>query len=82
MAITPDIEADGADLLVPMISHNFGLGFVPQGMAQAAIARREVFQVMLKEELPSRDICMITDPHHPHTNASRAFVKSINNLIG
>ena len=54
LAISPDIEADGADLLVPMISHNFGLGFVPQGMAQEAIDRGEVFRVTTDTDLPER----------------------------
>lgn len=81
LAITPDIEADGADLLVPMISHNFGLGFVPQGMATEAIDRGEVFSISINEQLPSRNICMVTDPHHPQTNASRTFVKSITSSI-
>ena len=77
IALTPDIETDSADLLVPMISHNFGLGFVPQDMAENAIGRGEVFRVALEKELPPRNICMITDPHHPQTNASREFVKMI-----
>ena len=77
IALTPDIETDSADLLVPMISHNFGLGFVPQEMAESAIKRGDVFRVKLENELPPRNICMITDPHHPQTNASREFVKMI-----
>ncbi|MBD5585780.1 MAG: LysR family transcriptional regulator [Clostridia bacterium] len=77
IAVTPDIEADSADLLVPMISHNFGLGFVPQDMAQKAIAKGDVFRVRLNKELPKRFIRMITDPHHPQTNASREFAKTI-----
>lgn len=75
--LTPDIEADSADLLVPMISHNFGLGFVPQDMAEAAIKRGEVFEIKLAQGLPERHICMVTDPNHPQTNASREFSKLI-----
>lgn len=71
IVITPDVEADGANLLVPMISHNFGIGFVPQAMADEAINRNEVFKVPLDYVMPKRYICMITDPHHPQTNASR-----------
>ncbi|MDE5721978.1 MAG: LysR family transcriptional regulator [Clostridia bacterium] len=77
MTLAPDIEADGADLLVPMISHNFGLGFVPQGMADDAISRGEVFRIPLDCELPERHICMIYDPHRPQTNASRELYKMI-----
>ncbi len=81
IALTPDIEADSADLLVPMISHNFGLGFVPQYMAETAIRRGEVFKVNIDSDLPKRSILMITDPHHPQTNASREFVKLITKNI-
>lgn len=81
LLLSPDIEADSADLLVPMISHNFGLGFVPQDMAQEAINRGEVFRVKLEKELPQRYICMITDPHHQQTNASREFTKFIMNRL-
>ena len=77
ISVTPDIEADSADLLIPMISHNFGLGFVPQGMAEGAISRGEVFRVPLDKEMPERRILMITDFHHPQTNASREFSKAI-----
>ncbi len=77
LTVTPDIEADSADLLVPMICHNFGLGFVPRGMAEAAIAREEIFEVALDKKLPERQICMVSDEHHPQTNASREFIKSI-----
>ncbi len=82
LAVTPDIEADSADLLIPMIAHNFGLGFVPQGMAERAIARGEVFRIPLEKELPERAICMITDPHHPQTNASREFTGTIKSRRG
>ncbi|MCD8372158.1 MAG: LysR family transcriptional regulator [Clostridia bacterium] len=81
LAITPDIEADGADLLVPMISHNLGIGFVPQSMADPAISRGEVFPVPLNYTMPARHILMITDPVHPQTNASRELRKMITESI-
>lgn len=81
LIITPDIEADGADLLVPMISHNLGLGFVPQSMAQPAITRNEVFPVPLDYKMPNRHICMIIDPHHPQTNASRELYRMIADTV-
>lgn len=77
LLLSPDSEADGADLLVPMVCHNFGLGFVPQSFAEDAIRRGEVFRIPLEQELPARQICLITDPHHPHTRASRELAKRI-----
>lgn len=81
LEVAPDIEPDGADLLVPMVSHNLGLAFVPQGMTREAVERGEVFRIPLKKELPPRKICLITDPHRPQTSASREFAKMILNEI-
>lgn len=77
LTVNPDIETDGADIMVSMICHNFGIGFVPQGMAESAINLGEAFRVNLDEELPERNICMVSDPHHPHTDASREFHKIV-----
>lgn len=77
LVISPDIELDGADLIVPMVTHNFGVGLVPQNMAEDAIQRNEVFRVRLQQELPARQVCLITDPNHPRTRASRELSKAI-----
>ena len=77
LVISPDIELDGADLIVPMVTHNFGVGFVPQNMAEDAIQHNEVFRVHLQQELPARQVCLITDPNHPRTRASRELSKAI-----
>lgn len=77
LVLSPDSEADGADLLVPMVCHNFGLGFVPESFAEDSIQRGEVFRVPLEQELPARQICLITDPLHPHSHASRLLAKLV-----
>lgn len=81
IAVTPDVEADGADLLVPMIGHNFGIGFVPEGIAAPAIERGEVFEVPLKYTMPKRCIYMVTDTHHPHSNASRELYRMVSDSV-
>lgn len=81
LTFAPEIESDSAHLIIQMVRHNLGLGFVPQGMAQEAIARGEVFKVNLEKELPPRYICLITDPRHPLTSASRELVRMINSRI-
>ncbi|MDE7439567.1 MAG: LysR family transcriptional regulator [Clostridia bacterium] len=81
LPFTPEIEPDNANLIVEMVRHNFGLGFVPQSLAEEAIGRGEIFKVNLEKELPPRHICLITDPYHPLTNASRELVRMINSRI-
>lgn len=81
LPFTPEIEPDSAHLIVQMVRNNFGLGFVPQNMTEEAISRGEVFKVDLEKELPPRHICLITDPHHPLTSASRELIRMINSQI-
>lgn len=81
LTFSPEIEADGADLIVPMISNNLGLGFVPQSMAKSAIARNRVFEVPLDYTMPTRQINMIVDPRHPQTRASIEFVDMVNQYL-
>lgn len=77
LPLKPEVETDAADQLAPMATHNFGLAFAPQSMAQTALERGEIFRIPLKTEAPKRQIYMITDPHHPQTNASRELYKRI-----
>lgn len=80
LIITPDAEADGADLLVPMIQHNLGLGFVPEAMAEDAVGRGEVFRIPLTEELPARYICMLYNPCYPQSTASEELIREIQKI--
>lgn len=77
VSIVPDIEADTADLLVPMVAHNWGLAFVPEDIAAEAIANEDIFEVQLKDPLPERYVCLVSDPHHPQTRASRELARMI-----
>ena len=81
LPFSPEIEPDSAHLIVQMVRHNFGLGFVPQCMADEPIERGEVFKVNLANELPERHICLITDPRHPLTSASRELIRTINSKL-
>lgn len=73
----PDIEPDSADLIVPMVEHNWGLAFCPEGMAQSAISDGRVFEIKLAEELPKRQVCVISDPSHPQSRAARELLRLI-----
>lgn len=77
----PDIEADGADIIVDTVKANLGLGFVPYSLAEAPLNNHEV--IALKHDLPlkERSIVMITSNTHSRSNASRQFVKMIKEKI-
>ncbi|MDE7311464.1 MAG: LysR family transcriptional regulator [Eubacterium sp.] len=56
-----DMEAATSDLLIPLIQNNFGIGFVPEKMAQPFISKQELVQIPLSCSLPKRDICLVSD---------------------
>ncbi len=62
LVLEPDIEVATADLILPMVKNNLGLGFLPQEFAVRALERGEIVQIQLKERLPQRKVCMVYDP--------------------
>ncbi len=67
----PDIELATADMILPVIMKDLGIGFVPEELAAPALEKGEVIAVQLAESLPKRDICLIRDPRRPLGTAAR-----------
>lgn len=59
--IEPDIQAASSDLLIPLIKHNFGIGLIPERMAQPLLDAQELVQIPLSCRLPERKICLVCD---------------------
>lgn len=75
--LSPNIELDSSNLIVPMVENNFGLGFVPYEMAQEILTRGTAYRLRLKKELPQRNVIMIYDSGHYQTNASKRFISMV-----
>lgn len=73
----PDTEAATADQLLPLVSHELGLAFVPEPLAREAIERGEVVQLSLKEPVPARQVCLVHDAAHPLGEAARRLKQLI-----
>ncbi len=72
-----DLEASTMDQVLPMISHNLGIGFYPEPMAADALARGEVQKISLIEEIPERHLCLIEDAARPQSVALRTLRKHL-----
>lgn len=81
LVLSPSIELATSDLILPMVKHNLGLGYIPEEMAVNALKNKEVIKINTYEEMPARKICMVYDTHHPHSTASKVFLKFVENLI-
>ena len=71
--VTPAIELDSANTIVPMVVKNFGISILPKSFALPALEEGSIFIVPLVKPLPKRDIVMLTDPSSPFSIADKRF---------
>ncbi len=73
LTMRPDIEVATADLILPMVEKNLGIGFLPYELAEQALEEGRVFEIPLKESIPERRICMLYDTKREIWAAGRRF---------
>ena len=73
---SPDIELATTDLIMPMVTQNFGIGFIPEYFAQTAIEQKTAFSLPIVERIPPRHIYLVCTPT-PHSAASEAFIRML-----
>lgn len=77
LVLDASVEAATTDQILPMVSHDIGIGFVPKKFAEDAIQRKEIYEIKLKEKIPSRAICLIQDKKRPLSLAANALERMI-----
>ena len=73
----PDIEVATSDQILPMVTHNLGIAFIPEKFALKSIQKNQVYKLNLADEIPSRDICIVKNSDYPLNVASLKFVKML-----
>lgn len=71
----PDIEVATTDLIMPMIVNNLGIGFLPYAFAEEAIRKGEAVEISVKEGIPDRNICLVTENQRTLSVAAMEFIK-------
>ena len=54
----PDTEVATADLILPLVKNNLGIGFLPKNLVKSDLESGEIFKLNLKEKISSRQICI------------------------
>ena len=54
-----EIEAATADQLLPLITHDLGIGFVPESLIEARNLETTIYRIPLYEKIPSRSILLV-----------------------
>lgn len=63
--LEPDIEVATTDLILPMVTHDLGIGFIPEEFDARAVKEKEVFEIQVAEEIPPRNICLVENTKYP-----------------
>ncbi len=64
LSFSPDIEAATADQIIPLVSHNLGIGFVPEEFLQNESVSSGIYPIALSDPLPSRAISLVKKRAH------------------
>ena len=74
LTLEPDIEVATTDLIMPVIANNLGIGFLPYWFAEEAIRKGKAVEIPVKEEIPDRNICLVTESQRILSVAAGKFV--------
>ncbi len=73
----PEIELNTADLIIPFIRRNLGIGFVPEELARPAIEAGEIVRIQLKTDIPERTIYGVHNPRYPLSAAAKELLSVV-----
>lgn len=59
--LEPEMEVETSDLMLPLIEHNFGIGFVPKELAMPLLEQKKLVRIRLNCDLPKRSIQIVSD---------------------
>lgn len=74
--LSPDIEAATADLIIPMVRNNLGIGFVPAQFLEC-YPTDGLILLDLKESVPTRKICLLKRKSQSMSAAGRELERMI-----
>jgi len=75
-SFSPDIEAATADMVLPMVNNNLGIGFVPEQFLEN-YPNQGIVRLDLKEEVPVRKICLLKRKNQSMSAAGRELERMI-----
>ncbi|WP_124067992.1 LysR family transcriptional regulator [Clostridium sp. E02] len=71
LTMQPAIKVATMDLILPIITKNLGIGFVPEEFARPLIEQGVIVEIKLHEPIPERDICIVSDTNRPLSPAAK-----------
>ncbi|WP_207705994.1 LysR family transcriptional regulator [Clostridium sp. HBUAS56010] len=73
LTMQPAIEVATMDLIIPVVRKNLGIGFVPEEFAIPFLKDKDILEIKLHEQIPKRQICIVSDNNRPLGTAAKEF---------
>ena len=77
LTFNPEIEAATTDQVLPMVKNDLGIGFVPMEFIENDIDKNNLLVLDIKEKIPPRNICLVTNTERPSSIVTRELEKNI-----
>lgn len=71
--LEPDVEVATADLILPMVKNNLGIGYLPEELAVEALRDGEVFRVPMSREMTPRHIYLAYDEKRGYSQQAQVL---------
>lgn len=75
-----DMEVAASDLLMPLIEHNLGIGFVPERMAEPLLREGRAVRIPLSCSLPKRFVEIVSDKGRGKGAAADVFYRYLKQI--
>lgn len=72
--LQPEFELATSAMVVQFAVRNLGIGCVVEDFADEDIKSKRLFKLEFEEEIPEREICVITDGHAPMSKAAERLL--------
>lgn len=76
----PAMEVATADLVIPLLQNNLGVGFVPEPLATPFFENGSLIPLTLNVPLPSREVKMLWDKSRSQSRAAATFCHYLRDL--
>lgn len=76
----PAMEVATADLVIPLLQNNLGVGFVPEPLAAPFFEDKSLVPLLLDIPLPTREVKMLWDKSRSQSRATSTFCSYLRDL--
>ena len=74
VVLTPEFELATSDMIVQFVLRNLGIGCVVKEFAEKYAGSGKLFYLNFKEEIPQRDLCVVTRRKNPVSTAAETLL--------